>query len=268
MEALRKRARELLETGAVDVVIGYGAGSAPDRARAIFVRTPKQADELILDDRCSRNLAVYLMKPEVQALGRPAIVANVPALRSILQLAAESQMADGRVVAIGFNGNGTLTELPTFKAIEEYLAAIPPALTPEELARIATIEKMSMAERFAFWRSLFARCLRCYACRAACPLCYCGKCFVECNQPQWIPAIPHEESNLEWHLTRAMHLAGRCINCGDCAAACPVGIPLNVLTQMLAREVAGQFGLHAGTSSKKEYVLSTFKTDDKETFIR
>ena len=36
---------------------------------------------------------------------------------------------------------------------------------------------------------------------------------------------------MEWHLVRAMHLAGRCINCGYCAEACPVGIPLNRLLE-------------------------------------
>ena len=59
MEALQNKARELLAAKTVQVVIGYGRGSA-GAARAVFVRDPRQADGLIFDDTCRQNLAVYL----------------------------------------------------------------------------------------------------------------------------------------------------------------------------------------------------------------
>jgi len=34
---------------------------------------------------------------------------------------------------------------------------------------------------------------------------------------KWIPVASHELGNLDYHLMRAMHLAGRCVNCGECA---------------------------------------------------
>jgi len=65
---------------------------------------------------------------------------------------------------------------------------------------------------------------------------------------------------------RAMHLAGRCVNCGECARACPVGIPLNLLTQKLQEVINNTFG--APESPEAFYALSAFKIDDKEDFIR
>ena len=267
MEELRKKARELLESGAVKLIIGYGQGSNK-KARAVFIRKPEQTEKLIIDDRCLQNLAVYLTKPEVKALGKPAIVARLPVLRTILQLANENQIADAQIVALGVSPDAKLVELANLKAIEDYLSGGSFELSTEEKAELLKIEKMNSAERWKFWQEQFARCIKCYACRASCPLCYCERCLQECNQPQWIPVASHNIGNLDWHIIRAMHLAGRCVNCGDCARACPVGIPVNLLSQKLAEDVFKNFGVRAGMKAQLEYALGTFKPEDKEDFIR
>jgi ferredoxin len=268
MEELKNRVRELLKDGGVAAVIGYQAGSDGRTPRAAFFRAPQEVDRMILDDTCTDNLAVYLLKPEVKAMGKLAIVATLPVLRTILQLAAENQITDGQIVVLGVGPDGQIIEFPTLEAIEQFVAGFGPGLTEQDKALLARIEGMTREERWAFWQSEFARCIKCYACRAACPMCYCTKCIVETNQPQWIPVASHDVGNLEWHLVRAMHLAGRCLNCGFCAKACPMGIPLNLLTQKLAEEAREAFGAIAGKSAKGEYALSMFKTDDKEGFIR
>src|SRR5512140_1740911 len=107
MEALRKKAKELLASGAVKVVIGYGPGSAPDRTRPLFARTPADADKLILTDACLQNLATYLLKPEVKALGKPAVVCQRAGLRALLQYAAENQLADESFIALAIIGSET-----------------------------------------------------------------------------------------------------------------------------------------------------------------
>src|SRR4030042_1006966 len=82
---MRQKAKDLLSSGVVSTVIGYGEGSG-NRVRALFIRKPDDADKLILDERCVQNLAVSLTKREVRALGRPAVVARVPVMRTIQQL--------------------------------------------------------------------------------------------------------------------------------------------------------------------------------------
>ncbi len=224
MEELKNKVLELLKDGGVVAVIGYQTGSDGRAARAGFFRTPQEVDRMILDDTCTDNLAVYLVKPEVKAMGKLAIVATVPVLRTILQLAAENQLLGAPVVVLGVGPDGHVSDLASLEAIEKFVARYEPGLTQQEKALLAKIEAMSREERWAFWQSEFARCIKCYACRAACPMCYCTRCIVESNQPQWIPVAPHDEGNLEWHLVRAMHLAGRCLNCGFCAKACPTKV--------------------------------------------
>ena len=98
-------------------------------------------------------------------------------------------------------------------------------------------------------------------------MCYCGKCTVDCNLPQWISVPSHDLGNMEWHIMRAMHLAGRCVNCGQCADACPLDIPVNILTLKLSEDIMRNFSFKAGTSLKQDYVLSTFNPKDKDSFI-
>jgi ferredoxin len=265
MQELRNIVKELLSKGTVQVVIGYGEGTA-GKVRPVFITDPGNADSLIFDLRCKQNLAVYLLKPEVKQLGKAAVVAPLFTLKTILQFAAEFQLAEGDIVIIGMDDEGKPMEFPDLAAVEAFVTRFDD-LSPEAKAELDRIEKMPLEERWQYWQKELSRCIKCYACRAACPLCYCTRCTVEINQPQWIPVPSHDLGNLEWHIMRAMHLAGRCVNCGECARACPLDIPLNLLTQKLIREISLHFNQRAGIGSKAENTLSTFKPDDKENFI-
>jgi len=266
MEALQNKAKELLTAGTVKVVIGYGKGTGESR-RPIFVRTPERVNDLVFDAACAQNLATYLTKHEVRALGRMAIVAVPSTLRSILQLAAEKQLREENVLALAIIDGG-VADLATFDAIEKAVATIPDAIGEADQKMIDKLTAMSVAERRTFWADELGRCVKCYACRSSCPMCYCERCTMDCNRPQWIPVASHAIGNLEYHMVRAMHLAGRCVQCGTCGTACPVGIPVHLLTFFAESTVRRQFGQKGGASAKLDYAMSSFKPDDKETFIR
>ena len=170
MEALRDKARELLAAGTVQVVIGYGRGSG-GTGRAVFVREAAKAADLVFDGTCRQNLAVYLLKPEVRKLGKAALVAAPSALRTILQLAAENQVADHEVLALVPSGDEVVS-LASFSAIEAHLAALDHDLSAAEKAELENYASLGLEGRRQFWQEQFSRCLKCYACRAACPLCY------------------------------------------------------------------------------------------------
>jgi ferredoxin len=260
------RAKELLENKTVNVVIGYEAGPT-GVARPAFITKPEKADLLIYDDRCIQNLAVYLTKAEVKSLGKMAIVATVPVMRSIMMLISEQQLPAENVVVLGISADGSLldiTDIGVMRGIIEKSDLGNPARYKELLAEL---NKLTPEERFVYWQKELSKCIKCYACRQACPMCYCTRCTVEVNQPQWIPVQSNTHGNLEWHILRAMHLAGRCISCGECGRACPVGIPCHLLTMHLVDQVHNHFNVYAGTSEKMSSVLSTYEPNDKESFI-
>jgi ferredoxin len=266
MQDLRNKAKELLAAGTVKVIIGCTEGTK-GAVRPMFARTPEDADKLIFDQRCTQNLATYLTKAEVKKLGRLALVGGTRAMRSILQLAAEKQFAPDAVTAIYIN-NGKVTDFANVNALEEALAMVPDSLSDADKATLDKLSAMSTEERRAFWNAELSRCMKCYACRQSCPMCYCDRCTMEVNRPQWVPVASHGMGNFEYHVVRAMHLAGRCVQCGTCGAACPVGIPVHLLTFFAEDSVRRQFGQRGGASAKIDFAMTTFRPDDKESFIR
>jgi len=266
MDELRKRAHELLQSGEVKLVIGYEQGNG-NKVRPVFITNPEDTAKLIFDSRCVQNLAVYLSKPEVKTIGKPAIVATLPVLRTIIQLASENQLTDDSAVILGITPDGALRNFSTLEEIETFINQFEIQLEERDKKIIEQINQMTPEERWKFWVDTLTPCFKCYACRAACPMCYCTKCTVEQNQPQWIPVPSHQLGNLEWHFMRAMHMAGRCVDCGACARACPISIPLNLLTKKMMEDMKAQFGEYR-IAIKKGNPMSTFKPEDSETFIR
>ena len=271
-EQYRTRAKELLSGGAVKMVIGYGKGSNAKRRRPIFISSADEVDRLVLDDACITNLSGYLVSEGLLSdEKRVAVFLRPEGIRAINILAAESQLDAEQIVIFGFDVAGN--EIKALKGInvEEFSDVIDsikegaPEAAEEEL--FEKIEKMSPQERFSFWQKEFAKCIKCYACRQACPMCYCRRCIVDSNQPQWVNTSSHTLGNFEWNIVRAFHLSGRCVECGNCDRACPVNIPLRLINHRMAEEVLGAFDHFAGTSKTQEPVLASFKKDDSETFI-
>lgn len=266
MDKLTEKAAALLREGAATLVIGYGEDKG-NKTRPLFCRIPEEAARLVYDGRCIHNLAVYLTKPELLGAGRTAVVATIPVLRSILQLAAENQLSEDKLLVLTV-ADGEVMQFDTFAAVESYLTGFDFKLGEKERELIGRLEGMSREERWEFWKEQLEPCFKCYACRAACPLCYCTRCVVEINCPQWVQPWAGTLPNIEWHINRAMHMAGRCTGCGACGEACPLGIPIHLLTQKLLEDVDAEFGAKSGTLGQKGNALSTFDPSDKENFIR
>ena len=112
-----------------------------------------------------------------------------------------------------------------------------------------------------------ARCLRCYACRNVCPLCYCKECVFDQHDPRWVSPAAAVASNRSFHLIRAYHLAGRCVDCGECERACPVGIPLRSINGKAAKVVEESFRFRAGLNPQAKSPLVAFAEADPEEFI-
>ncbi len=266
MSKMNEIASGLLGAGEAQCIIGYTAGTG-ENVRPAFAVNAQEVASLLFDGRCTQNLAMYLYKREVKALGKPAIVTNTGTLRGIVRLAAEKQVAEDAVIAIAMQENGEAVCLRTLEEIENHLAASTHELNERDRALLDKLAAMTEDERWAFWKTEMESCIKCYACRQACPLCYCTQCTVENNQPQWITVAASTLGNLEWHAMRAMHLAGRCISCGQCGQACPVGIPIHLLPMRLSEEIREVYGMTTGTRRDEGCAMATFLPNDKESFI-
>ena len=263
MDELRNKVQELFEKGEIDVFIGYEDGTR--KPRPFFAKNADESSKLVFNDKCSGNLAVYLNRKDITGGKKVGISASYYALRSITQLFDEHQIKEEKVKIFGISNDGKLTAFETVSEIKEYLKTATLPSKPEDDELIKELDNMTQSERWAFWADEMSKCFKCYACRGACPMCYCTKCIVEVNRPQWISPWASTLSNMEWQINRVMHMAGRCSDCGSCGTACPVGIPLHLLTRKMSETVIANFGNKDDNS--KGNVLSTFKPEDKETFI-
>jgi len=136
----------------------------------------------------------------------------------------------------------------------------------DEFADIREFEALSPDERWEWFRREFSRCIRCYACRNACPACYCEQCFVDSTNPEWIGKGNDLTDTLIFHIVRAFHSAGRCVDCGACERACPMGIDLRRLTRKVQKDVKELFGADAGVDPDSPPALAVFRPDDPEDF--
>jgi len=138
----------------------------------------------------------------------------------------------------------------------------------DRYADVREIEAMTTQEKWDYFESLLSPCIRCYACRNACPLCYCPTCFVDEAKPQWVGKGQNPSDVRTFHFLRAFHCAGRCTDCGACERACPVGINMRVFTKKLEKDSFEQFGWEAGMSLDERPPLDTYRPDDPNEFIK
>lgn len=273
------QAKELLERGEVAQVIAYGRGYDDQHPMPYVAKTVADADNLVFNEFCTFNLVGYLMRcpPGIKV----AIVVKGADSRAVVQLIQEAKLRREDLVLLGIPASG-MVDQKTGKVIDAQTTGgqINPVLcdyllgeekygrTESPYQVLKPLEVMGKDDRWQFWQNELSRCLRCFACRKACPMCYCDPCFMDQSRPRWADKSPTAEGSIMYHLTRFYHLAGRCIDCGNCSRSCPVDIPLYLFHKKLAQDCEEMFGQAAGMRIEDKPVMVDFRVEDTDEMLK
>ena len=278
-EELKEKVKALLRERKVDLVVGYCLSDKGPFTTPCFVEKEKDAEKLVFNEHCTYNLSNYLKEFKTK-LG---IIAKGCDVRAIIGLMQENQVKREDIVIIGVECDRQLSDdshlLEKCKVCNVHTPKMHDVLinrkgrseSKEEefdiYSDIKVLESKPVEERLNYWQEQFSKCIRCYACRQVCPMCYCKECIVEKNMPQFIfPSLSLKGSTV-WNIVRAYHLAGRCVSCGECERVCPVNIPISKLNKKMTKEVKELFGYLAGESPDVKPPLDDFSDKDPEEFI-
>lgn len=144
--------------------------------------------------------------------------------------------------------------------------AIPGADNSLARTSVEEFDAQAVEERYAWFQKEAERCIRCYACREACPMCYCSECFVDHIEPRWTESGATPAGMQGWHIVRAFHQTGRCTDCGACERACPMDIKMTYLTEKLNLDMRTKYGFETGLDAQTQPPFATVTLDDKNRF--
>ena len=274
---LQEIIKKLLAEKKVDWAIGYEKAYDELSTRPAFVQDANDTARLIFNKYCINNLGLYLTQFKKNKL---AVVCKGCDIATVFELIKEKQFSRENVVVIGVACEGVLDK-KTGKQLEKCencrvkqpkgadftVGTGKDSAAPKNFLDVVEFEKKSSKEKAEFWNRQFEKCIRCYACRNVCPVCYCPDCFANRTMPEYLNKNVDAEENKLFHMIRMQHVFGRCTDCKACDTACPVNIPLTLLTKKLAKDAKELFNYESGADMDVLPPLSTYNEADSESDI-
>lgn len=252
---IREQVRQLLTAGRVAGVLALrrdAEGVMPH----LFTRTDP-VDALALDPKwpLAKTLRHLLRAlPEETRLG---ILCRGCDERALRELHKRNQIDPGRYELIGYPCSAAQARLclcalpyPEAPAAGATVAGVDPFADPG----IRALIRDAGGNRFERWRTLLQRCIKCYGCRNACPICVCEPCKLE--EEPWVRRGDVPAEWIPFHLIRAFHLSDSCVACGACQEACPVHLPLLALHLSLREALRNSYGYEAGGAGERSPLLA------------
>ena len=134
-------------------------------------------------------------------------------------------------------------------------------------SRIDAFEAKSSDEKWGYFSDELSKCIRCNACRQACPTCWCKECFADQTDLKWIGVGSDLTDAMIFQITRIYHQAGRCVECDACYSACPMGVDLRTYTNRISQDVYELFDYLPDFDTETSPPLATFSEADSNDFI-
>ena len=294
---IKEIAARLLQSGEVNIFLAWEKGDYEYQSKPYFARSVDDVDKIVFDQYCIHNLSNSLLKFR-DSSDKIGLVVKGCDSRGIVRLLQDNQIERSRLYIVGVACPGMKDPLLAMKnnsglfkpETEPEVAAkcqtcqYPNPVIYDELlgdeqtprpkearyAQVDAIEQMTADERYKFFEDTLSKCIRCYACRQACVACNCRLCIFDEMRPQWVGRETSLSDNMMYHLVRASHMAGRCIECGECERVCPVNIPLMLINRKLIKDVDKFFGPYdAGIKYEEgsKPPLSLYQENDPDNFI-
>lgn len=243
---LRDQVTAWLKEGKVDIFLGYKMVQGHPLPHCFTKENPNEASELIVGnaryslEKMAANIAAQ--RPEIKI----GLLVRDCNQRALNVLYVWNQLNPEHVETININccpsklkEHGDCSYLSP-----ERTGSYKKQVGIDNNMDVEDAEEFSQEERFHRWMYEFEKCIKCYGCRNICPVCFCQECSMEHNDLIVTGTVPPEVPI--FHLVRAVHMAGRCIDCGLCEDACPVDIPLRLLYRKVNQVVSDMFEYKTG----------------------
>jgi ferredoxin len=246
---MKNTVKEWLENGTVDVFLGYRMTFGHPLPHCFTGDDIEEVDELIVSDtRYSlEKIATHLAAEDPEL--KIGLLARDCNKRAINVLTVWHQLDADKIIPLNINC------CPSPSKPQADCSYMSGEVAPPYKIKVGldnsmdtkTAEAIPDREKGVRWMYEFQKCLKCYGCRNICPVCFCAECSLEnrdlIGPGRLPPQIPI------FHLVRAAHMAGRCIDCGLCEDACPMDIPLRLLYRKVNDIVKNVFDYNTGESS-------------------
>ena len=247
MDRLRQKVRTLLKEGKVAGYLGYIMKEGHPLPHFFTPERLEEVEEAIVAPDEARYPLDKLLQELASRHPEATFAIQVRGCdeRGLNELYKRGQMDPEKVVLVGIAC--TQAQADFCECFGPWASVIDYGEKCEPVARsqrVERIEALSSQEAFQEWLTAFNRCIKCYGCRDVCPMCFCKDCALEHPDLMSSGKVPPDTI---FQLVRAIHMAGRCIDCGLCEENCPADIPLRVLYKKGNALVKELFGYDTGS---------------------
>jgi formate dehydrogenase subunit beta len=246
MDKLREKVRKLLQEGKVAGYVGYIMKDSHPLPHFFTKERLEEVDRAIVAPGNARYPLDKLLQQVAERYPEENFAIQVRGCdeRGLNELYKWGQLDPEKVVLVGVacsQDQADYCECPgPWPSVIDYGEKCQPVAKSK---RVARIDALAEEDAFQEWLGHFKKCIKCYGCRDVCPMCFCKECSLEHPDLMSTGSLPPDTI---FQLVRAIHMAGRCIDCGLCEENCPADIPLRVLYKKGNDLVKDLFGYETG----------------------